>query len=142
VNQALIELHYFPSTVWMAQLLRFEELGLEAQEYFQKQSYRNRCEILSANGVLSLSIPTLGSPRQAIQQIQIDQSQRWQDRHWRSIYSAYGKAPFFEFFAEDIRALIYQREAHLWNFNLSVLSKCLQLLQIKAAIVQIGRAHV
>jgi hypothetical protein len=118
----------------MAQVLRGPHLLLEAHEFFQKQTYRNRTQILSANGILSLSIPTIGSPRKPIGAIQIDHSQRWQDRHWRSIYSAYGKAPYFEFFAEEVKDLIYSKEDHLFSFNKRLLSKCLQWLQINKEV--------
>lgn len=134
MKEILLDLHYFPSTVWMGQLLRASRLRLESQEHFQKQTFRNRTCILTANGLLNLSIPTQGIPKQAIRSLRIDNSQRWQDRHWRSLYSAYGKAPYFEFFADDIENLIYQKEEHLFDFNKKVLSKCLKLLQMKVEI--------
>ncbi len=134
MKEILLDLHYFPSTVWMAQLLRSPVLRLEAHEHFQKQSYRNRTCILTANGLLNLSIPTQGSPKNPIRSLRIDHSQRWQDRHWRSIYSAYGKSPFFEFFSEDIEKLIYQKEEFLFDYNKKVLSKCLMILQIQVAL--------
>lgn len=118
----------------MSQVLRGPLLRLESHEHFQKQTFRNRTCILTANGLLNLSIPTLGSPKQAIRSLRMDSSQRWQDRHWRSIYSAYGKAPYFEFFADDIEQLIYQKEDFLFDFNKKVLSKCLILLQMQVEI--------
>ena len=131
MKEILLDLHYFPSTVWMGQLLRGPVLKLESHEHFQKQTFRNRTCILTANGILNLSIPTLGSPKQAIRNLRIDNSQRWQDRHWRSLYSAYGKAPYFEFFADDVENLIYQKEDFLFDFNKKVLSKCLKWLQMQ-----------
>ena len=43
---------------YYALMVQFDAILLEKKEHFVKQSFRNRCEIVGANGVLRLSIPT------------------------------------------------------------------------------------
>ena len=48
----LIELHYLPSIQYFTKLLHYPTVYLETQEHYVKGTYRNRCNIASANGLL------------------------------------------------------------------------------------------
>ncbi len=126
----LIELHYFPCIHFFSMLSQYDTLILEAHETFQKQSYRNRTHILSAQKVEKLLIPVLsGNSHLPIRDIRIDHSQKWRLIHQRAIRSAYGKSPFFEYYGEDILSLYDKPVAFLFDFNREVLTLCLKLLK-------------
>lgn len=134
-SSLLIELHYFPCVHFFSELSLHDTLILEAHETFQKQSYRNRTLILSAQKVEKLLIPVLsGNSHLPIRDIRIDHSQKWRLVHQRAIRSAYGKAPFFEYYAEDILGLYDKSVPFLFDFNLEVLTLCLKLLKWKKEI--------
>ena len=65
------------------------------------------------------------------QHLAIDYSQRWIDRHWRALCTAYSKAPYFEYFAAPLRAVLLARPTYLFELNLALLKTCLQLLQVE-----------
>ena len=112
--------------------MKQEVLQLEQHEYFIKQTYRNRCRILTTNGVDVLSVPILeGNSKTLIRDIRIDYSQKWVNRHWRAIQSAYGKAPFFEYYADDFQQILQEKPIFLFELNLSILTVCLKYLQIE-----------
>jgi len=71
-----------------------------------------------------------------IQEIEIDYKQNWENQHWRAIQSAYAKAPFFEFYAEDIEAIIFGKYQFLNELNNAILSACLKLLNLKTELGQ------
>ena len=48
---------YFPSISYLKLLYEFQPCTIDLKENFVKQSIRNRCEILSANGRLKLIVP-------------------------------------------------------------------------------------
>ena len=78
------------------------EACIDLHEHYLKQSYRNRCDILSAGGVMSLTVPVyhtggVGTPTR---EIRIDYSKRWQHRHWQAIVSAYRGSPYFAHYEE------------------------------------------
>lgn len=127
-STGVIELHYFPCIAYFKQLYKLETVQLEAHENFQKQSYRNRCYILTTNKVDRLSIPVLGGQGNPIRSIKIDYKQKWENRHWRAIESAYANAPFFEHYAPYFRDLIYGKEEFLFDLNLKVLKTCIKLI--------------
>ncbi len=99
-------------------LARFNACLIETHENYQKQTYRNRCQILSANGPLTLSIPVNKgeSEKCPIKDVMIDYSKRWQVIHWRAIESAYRSSPYFIHYADDIYPL-YKNPKYLSLFD-------------------------
>ncbi len=134
-NSLLLTTAYLPSLGYLREVLRADEVLLEGQEHFVKQSYRNRCEILTANGKLSLSIP-LG--KQADKEItsrkRISYAENWQQQHWRTITSAYKGSPYFEFFEDDLRPFYEQRFELLMEYNTALLKSVLHILRVKKEI--------
>lgn len=126
---------YLPSLAYLREVLRADDVLLEAQEYFVKQSYRSRCEILTANGTLSLSIP-LGkhADKEIISRKRISYAENWQQQHWRTITSAYKGSPYFEFFEDDLRPFYEQRFEFLMDYNTALLKSILHILRVKKEI--------
>ncbi|MGA0556840.1 WbqC family protein [Larkinella sp. VNQ87] len=124
-----IELHYLPSLTYFTALLPFDTVRLEAAEHYGKQSYRNRCYVLTANGIDRLTVPVLnGTHKQSIREVRIDNRQAWPDRHWRCLVTAYSKAPFFEYYADDFERVLRRKWVNLFDLNLELLTLCLQWL--------------
>lgn len=131
----LVELHYLPCLDYMAGLIRFQRVWVEAHEHYQKQSYRNRCYVRTANKVDSLTVPVLqGTHHHPIREIRIDNGQAWQAHHWRCLQAAYGKAPFFEFYAPVFEPVYRKAWAFLFDLNYELLTICLNLLGVQPSI--------
>lgn len=119
----LVETQYFPCIAFWANAIQSEGITIESFENYQKRSYRNKCNILSVNKSLTLSIPlergkNSGMP---IREVKISDDVHWKNHHKQSIRSAYGNAPYFEFYWDDIEDLINKKEFFLYDFNLSIL---------------------
>ena len=134
LDSVLIELHYLPSLEYFASMYDAKELILEANETYQKQTNRNRCNILSSNKVDTLVIPVLGGRNIPIKDVKIDYSQRWSNVHWRAISSAYGRSPFFEYYADYFQEIYEKKHETLFSLNLGLLTLCLKCLQIDLEI--------
>jgi hypothetical protein len=131
----VIDLHYLPSIEYFTCLLNYEIVYLEACEHFQKQSYRNRCKILTANKIATLSVPVFrASSKQFIREVQIDYSQKWLTDHWRTITSAYGKSAYFVHYAGVFEEIFLKKYKFLFDLNLDLLTACLSLLKINKRI--------
>ena len=131
----LIDLHYLPSLEFFAAIISAGVVTIEAHEHYQKQSYRNRCTILGANKIQTLSIPIQKTdPKILIKDVKINYTQKWSVEHWRSICSAYGKAPFFEYYASFFENIFIKRPKYLFEFNYQLLTLCLKLLGVKKEI--------
>ncbi|WP_066834832.1 WbqC family protein [Rufibacter ruber] len=133
--QLLIELQYNPNLLFFQKAFQADELLFEAQEHYQKQSYRNRCHILTPQGVQPLSIPVVkGNRKTLITQLEIDYSQRWRDNHWRTIQSAYGNAPFFEYYSDYIKDIYDREPAKLWDLNMDLFKLFAKFLKLNKPI--------
>lgn len=133
---AIFTLHYLPSVAYVSKLLSAEVFLIEKHDNFQKASFRNRTFINTANGTMLLSIPVIGGrdKHQQYADTQISYAENWQKRHWQSIRSAYGSAPFFEYYADYIAPFYGKRFDFLFDFNLALLEKTLALLKQKRTI--------
>lgn len=129
--KALIELHYLPSISYFSVLQSFDEILIEAHENFIKQTYRNRMYINTSQGPIPLIVPVKVSGKVLIKEVMIDQSQRWASNHWRAIQSGYGKAPFFEYYSDELHDAIFKRFDRLFDLNWELLTICLKWLKVK-----------
>lgn len=69
-----------------------------------------------------------------LKEVRIGYHSKWQNNQWRTVESAYRKAPFFEFYSDDLRKIIYQHYTFLFDLNLDLLSFCLKCIQHKPTI--------
>ncbi|MFC6997782.1 WbqC family protein [Rufibacter roseus] len=131
----LTEIHYLPSIFYFQKAFEADELIFEAHEHYQKQSYRNRCHILTAQGVLPLTVPVLkGNSKTIITELEIDYTQRWTDIHWRTIRSAYGNAPFFEYYEDYILDVYAQKPKYLFRLNMELFKLFVKFLKLNKPI--------
>lgn len=130
MGACLIELHYLPSLEWFLQTAPFEEIIIEKHEYYEKQSYRNRCHIRAAHGLHRLIVPVRVHGKIPIHSVPIDYQQKWINNHWRTIVSAYRHAPFFEHYADELHRILYASPPFLYQLNRELLQACLRWLNL------------
>jgi len=134
-STTLIDLHYLPSLEYFCTLLPFENIILESYEHFVKQTYRNRCYINTAHGKKILTVPLLERHEKVLaKDIKVEQGKQWRSNHWRSIESAYRKAPFFDFYSAELKNILYSDHKYLFNLNQDLLSFCLRQVGFKKNI--------
>ena len=119
----LLETQYLPSIAWCAAVWSEEKVTLDAVEHYQKGSLRNRCHVAGPNGPQRLSIPLVKGKHQQtpIREVRIAYDEPWQRQHWRTIQTAYGNAPYFEHYADDIRVFYERPWTFLFDYNLDFL---------------------
>lgn len=120
---------YLPSVEYVARLLR-EECVIDLGENYVKRSQRNRGQILSANGVMSLTVnvENANRPRQPMRDVRIDYSKRWQHQHWVSILSAYKSSPYFDHYASELEPFYRREWRYLVDYNMEYTATLLRLL--------------
>lgn len=130
MKPVLIEAQYLPPIAYFAAVQAAGEIILERHEHYIKQSYRNRACINTAQGRESLIIPlTAKHGKVTITDVKIDYTQKWLNNHWRTVRSAYNNAPFYEYYADDLEQLLFQRFTFLYDLNVHLLSMCLGWLK-------------
>lgn len=106
-----------------------KEVLLEKNAHYVKQTYRNRCQILTANGVMNLTIPVekVSGEKMLDKDVKISPTD-WQRVHWTAIESAYNNSPFFLYYEDDIRPMYDKKYDFLLDFNLELQEKLVSLL--------------
>jgi hypothetical protein len=131
----ILPVAYMPSVEYVARLLR-EECVIDLGEHYIKRSQRNRAQILSANGVMSLTVnvENANRPRQNIRDVKIDYSKRWQHQHWVSILSAYKSSPYFDHYAHLLEPYYKREWRYLADYNMEYTHTLLGILGIEDKI--------
>ncbi len=131
----IIDSQYLPNIEYFVLLNNFDEIEIDINENYQKQSYRNRCKILTANKIDDLIIPICKKKdKEIIKNIKLDYTQDWVRRHLGAIKAGYGKAPFFEYYFDYFDFILNKKHDFLIDLNIEILTICLKLLKIKKVI--------
>lgn len=127
---------YLPTIQYFTKILGANKVYIELYENYLKQSYRTRCDIYAANGVMQLNIPVerAKGSKITIKDVRIDYERDWQQVHWKSIVSAYQSSPFFEYYYDDLFPFYRKKEVFLFDFNYKLIEKLVELTSIKAEI--------
>lgn len=131
MTKSIFPIAYLPPISYFAEIQKYSCIYIDVHENYIKQSIRNRCHILSANGPLRLSIPvikTLGN-HTPVNEIKIDYAMRWNVNHLRAIESAYSSSPFFIHYFDDIKRTIEGKPEYLVNLDLSLMQLCFKWLK-------------
>lgn len=136
MNSVLLSSTYFGPVQWYQKLNRYDVCYLESHDNYVKQTYRNRCNIAMTNGVQALSIPVekYDSLKCPMRDIRISDHANWRHLHWNALQSAYGESPFFEYYADDLHLFFTKKWTFLYDFNLEIMLKMCQLLDIEPNI--------
>jgi WbqC-like protein family len=135
-GKILVSTAYLPPVKYFSLISRADEIFIEREENYLKQTYRNRCYILSAHGPHLLSVPVyLGSLHKTpIKDIRIDYSKRWQQVHLRAMTTSYNSSPYFEFYFEYIEKIISQNHDFLLDLNMELTESVLKILKMNKKI--------
>lgn len=132
----IIDLQLFPSVDYIKEFAKSENILISSCEWMQKRTFRNRYIVSGANGLIALTIPIVGGreKKQLYKDVKIDFSENWQDRHWKTLQSAYNKSPYFEYYSYDLHSFFTQKEEYLFSFNYKILVWLLKVLKINCLV--------
>lgn len=132
MNTAILQTTYFGPIQWYQKLHRFDHCMIEQHDSYQKQTYRNRCLIATANGVQALTVPVEhNNDRMLVKDLRISDHNQWRRIHWNALQSAYSESPFFEYYADDIRPFFEKRYDFLIDFNEAIRETVCKLIDIQ-----------
>jgi hypothetical protein len=135
---AVLPMLYLPPIEYFTQLNRHKpDIFIEREEHFPKQTYRNRANICSPDGVLTLTVPVIkGSKNHTkIKDVKISYDFQWQRLHWMGLEACYRRSAYFEYYEDDF-AVFYDtiKPSFLFDYNEQQLQLLLKLLKIKMPI--------
>ena len=140
---SLLSTAYLPPIEYFVAIANSGRVEIECGEMYQKQSYRTRCHINGANGLLVLTLPVLRSAAKGeesshkipVAQLKIDYSKPWLLQHKRALEAAYMSSPFFEYYMDDLYAVLDSGEESLLAMNTRIVHTISELIGIQTPIV-------
>ena len=159
MTTALLQTTYFGPIQWYQKLYRYDHCLIEQYDSFQKQTYRNRCVIATANGTQALTVPVIHNGElkienydmtqdntaanksnhnsqfsilnsQLVKDLRISDHNQWRRVHWNALQSAYSESPFFEYYADDLHPFFEKKYDYLLDFNEAIRQKICDLIDI------------
>ena len=133
---SLLTTAYMPPVEYFFAIAHSDRVLIEQHEAYQKQSWRSRCRILAAGGPEDLSIPIIKEERRSrpIRDIRIDYSEPWLQHHVRAFAAAYHSSAFYDYYADDLLPILERRPVFLFDLNMELLEKLLELLDLKVPV--------
>ena len=113
----LLSTAFCPPVEYFAVLAGYSSVFIDSGENYQKQTWRNRCRILTGSGPQDLMVPVVHGSGRSITEIQVEYTTPWVVKFERAIASAYDSSPFFEFYRDEFFAILDSRPATLWELN-------------------------
>lgn len=143
----LLSTAYFPPVEYFAKIAEGFTLSpdnvkpsviyIEACENYQKQSYRNRCYYYAGDGVQMLQVPIVhenGTHTIPISKIRVDWSTPWMTQAKRAIESSYDSSAYFEYYKDELFAILDSKPELLIDLNCRILEFFLRKTGVAAEI--------
>ena len=106
---------------------------LEAR-YDKRRKQLHRMTVGGANGTQQLTVP-LVKPEHitgtTVADLEMSAHGQWWNIHWGAIESAYGRSPYFEYYAPDLQPLYTAPSGSLMQFNIALHRFCCRVLDIQ-----------
>ena len=146
MTTALLQTTYFGPIQWYQKLYRYDRCLIEQYDSFQKQTYRNRCVIATANGTQVLTVPVEHNVQCLTFNVQckdlrISDHNQWRRVHWNALQSAYSESPFFEYYADDLHPFFEKKYEFLLDFNEAIRQKVCELIDIHPNVEYTNTYH-
>ena len=132
----LLSIAYFPPVSYFALIAQASTVYVEACENYQKQSWRNRCRYYAADGPQYLNFPIVheGTHELPISRMKVDYSTPWIQKTERAIMSAYESSAFFDYYKDDLFAILDSKPETLFELDLRIIRFFLKKTGITADI--------
>ena len=139
---SILPLTYLGNILYYAHLIQNNSI-IDIHSHYVKQTYTNRCAIITANGIQDLTIPVIKPKEKTpIKDIRISTHDNWQQLHWRAIQSAYNSTPFFEYFCDDYAHFYEKKWDFLLDFNLEIQQTTLDLLNFPKIEFSLSNSYI
>lgn len=148
-NLPVLYSSYFAPIEYYSVMMKYGGMTVDVGEHYVKRSYRNKCSILSANGVMALTVPLSRSSSDdadlthaAMKDLKVSYDDNWRHVHWQSLVSAYNMSPFFEYYEDDIKPLFERKFDYLVDLNAEAMDIVNRLLMMDDVTINVSETYI
>ena len=128
---------YLPWLGYFDKIDKVDTFVLLDDTQYKKQEWQNRNKIKTPNGELWLTVPVLigQGHKQKINQIKIDNKQKWSQKHLGRIKNFYSSTPYFKDYIDFFKDTYSKRWETLADLNIYFVRKIAEFLGINTTII-------
>jgi hypothetical protein len=132
----LLPTSYFGQIEYFFYLNMFKNIVIEQHETWPKQTFRNRTTIITDKGKQSLTVPVkkINGNHTKTLEIKISHREKWHLKHWRAIETAYRNSPYFLYYSDDIKNILFSTPSSLINLNNKLIKHICEVIGINCSI--------
>jgi len=132
----IVHLEFFPCIKEIILFEKLKNVSVDIFENFPKQTFRNRATVLSSQGLLNIIVPTKnnGAKKILMKDVEISYSEKWNIEAWRTIFSCYGKSPFFIYYADKVKEILFKKYKYLIDLNLETFLFVQQAMNLQSQL--------
>lgn len=129
----LLQPTYFSPILQYVAIAKSAGIVFETEDNFQKQSYRNRCYIYTAQGKQLLNVPVQHTKeiKQKTKDVKIDYKDDWHKQQLKTLKTAYSSSPFYEFYIDDLLPVFEKKMHFLLDLNFLAHEIMMNALQLE-----------
>jgi len=134
---ALLPMFYLPPVEYFTILKSYSpDIVIEREEHFPKQTYRNRADIYSPDGKLSLVVPVIKGAKNhtKIKDVRISYDFNWQRLHWMSLQACYRRSAYFEYYEDNLAPFYEQKFEFLFDYNQQLMEFLLKAVKLPVSL--------
>jgi len=138
---AVFPMFYLPPVEYFVQLKTYKDgIVIEKEEHFPKQTYRNRANVYTPDGVLTLVVPVMkGSKTHTkVKDVKISYEFNWQRLHWLSLQACYRRSAYFEYYEDEFSIFYEKNFAYLFDYNEHLLQFILKAIKLPLSVTYTG----
>ena len=102
---------------------------------FEKNGWHNRNKIKTAENWMWLTVPVRAKLGMNLNEIKIDNSVKWINKHKKSIELNYSKTEFFSEYWKGFETIFEKKYEFLIDLNIEFINQILEILDIKTKII-------
>jgi len=125
---------YLPWLGYFDKIDRADVFVLLDTVQYKKNEWQNRNRIKTANGPQWLTVPVCFRYPQLIQEVEINNRERWQHKHWQALKTNYARAPYWDFLKPFFEEILDQPWEKIAPLNITVVRRLCELLGIETPI--------
>jgi hypothetical protein len=135
-NKILLPSAYFGPIEYFYYLNKYGKVIIEQHETWPKQTYRNRTVIVTDKGSIPLTVPVkrANGNHTKTNEVAISYHFKWHIKHWRSIETAYQNSPYFLYYSDEIKAVLFSQHDNLIELNTRLTKLICELMEIEVTI--------
>lgn len=102
---------------------------------YTKHDWRSRNRVKTTGGARWLSVPVAGGISQRICDAKIDYSQKWHEKHMRTLHHSYASCDFYGSYRDEIFSVFNKKHETISDLNITMIKKLSSLLGIETEFI-------